>query len=377
MKFSIEASSGRARTGKILTDHGELPTPAFMPVGTQGSVKAIEAREVRELGADIVLANAYHLYLRPGTEVLRRMGGLHRFMAWEKPILVDSGGFQVFSLEGLRKVSEEGVRFQSHIDGSYHLFTPEKVIEVQRAIGADFVMPLDELVGWPVDESKADEAAQRTWRWLERGIEAFDRSQPLYGHEQVLLPIVQGSFYPELRRREAERLAQLDAPAYAIGGLAVGEQPGQSREVIDMVIAILPDDRPRYTMGIGTPGDLLDAIGRGVDLFDCVVPTRNGRQATLFTFDGKMNMRNARYSDDERPVEEGCPCSLCTQYSRAYLRHLYQAGEILAMKLGSVHNLSFYFRLMSAAREHIRAGDYYEWIGSEAEKLEWLVDRST
>ncbi len=377
MKFSTEASSGRARTGKILTDHGELPTPAFMPVGTQGSVKAIEAREVRELGADIVLANAYHLYLRPGTEVLRKMGGLHRFMAWEKPILVDSGGFQVFSLEGLRKVSEEGVRFQSHIDGSYHLFTPEKVIEVQRAIGADFVMPLDELVGWPVDESKADEAAQRTWRWLERGIEAFDRSQPLYGHEQVLLPIVQGSFYPELRRREAERLAKLDAPAYAIGGLAVGEQPGQSREVIDMVVAILPDDRPRYTMGIGTPGDLLDAIGRGVDLFDCVVPTRNGRQATLFTFAGKMNMRNARYSDDERPVEEGCPCPLCTQYSRAYLRHLYQAGEILAMKLGSVHNLSFYFRLMSAAREHIRAGDYCEWIGSEAEKLERLVDRFT
>lgn len=258
-------------------------------------------------------------------------------------------------------MSEEGVEFRSHIDGSKHLFTPERVVSIQRSIGADFVMPLDQLVGWPATEAEADDAAERTWRWLQRGIKAFDESEPLYGHEQTLLPIVQGSFYADLRRREAERLAELDRPAYAIGGLAVGEETGRTRDAVDIVTEILPDNRPRYAIGVGTPDDLLDLIGRGVDMFDCVVPTRNGRNATLMTFNGKMNLRNARYARDDRPVEEGCPCPACTQYSRGYLRHLYVAKEILALKLGSAHNLTFTFRLMAAAREHIRKGDYENW----------------
>jgi len=367
--FTINAESGRARQGVIHTDHGDVETPNFMSVGTVGSVKGIEARELAGLGAQITLSNAYHLYLRPGTEILEKMGGLHKFMAWDKPILVDSGGFQVFSLSDFRKVTEEGVTFRSHINGSKHLFTPEKVISIQRSIGPDFVMPLDELVGWPVTEKKADDAAQRTWRWLERGIEAFEASEPLYGHNQVLLPIVQGSFYEPLRRREAERLAGLDAKAYAIGGLAVGEETTLTKEAVDLTTEILPKDRFRYAMGVGKPEDILDAIGRGVDLFDCVIPTRNGRNATLFTMDGRLNMRNARWSTDERPVEEGCHCPACTQYSRAYLRHLYTAQELLALKLGSAHNLAFYYRLLGLARDHIVAGDYNSWAAGMIERI--------
>lgn len=369
MNYTIDARSGRARLGTLTTGHGTVRTPAFMPVGTVGSVKGIEARELKQLGAQISLSNAYHLYLRPGLETLNTMGGLHKFMAWDRPILVDSGGFQVFSLADLRKVTEEGVTFRSHIDGSPHLFTPEKVIEIQRNIGPDFVMPLDQLVGWPASHEEAEEASQRTYRWLLRGIEAFEKSAPLYGHEQTLLPIVQGSFYPEMRQREAERLAALDANAYAIGGLAVGEETGKTREAIDIVTPILPEDRPRYAMGVGTPPDILDAIGRGVDLFDCVVPTRNGRRATLFTFQGRLNMKNLKHATDEGPIEEGCPCPACTQYSRAYIRHLYIAGEFLAMKLGSAHNLSFYFRMMAEARRHIEAGDYHEWAAKTARIL--------
>jgi len=369
MKYTIIAKSGRARTSLLETDHGVVETPNFMPVGTVGSVKGIEAREMHELGAQISLSNAYHLYLRPGTDTLIKMGGLHKFMAWDKPILVDSGGFQVFSLAELRKVSEEGVEFQSHIDGSYHLFSPEKVIEIQRAIGPDFVMPLDQLVGWPATREEADDAGERTWRWLNRGIEVFEKSKPLYGHEQTLLPIVQGSFYDDLRVREAERLARLNANAYAIGGLAVGEQGDQTKRATDIVTGILPQDRPRYAMGVGYPQDIVDAIGRGVDLFDCVVPTRNGRRATLFTFEGKMNMRHSCYTLDKGPVEIGCPCPLCTQYSRSYLRHLYHSGEFLAMKLGSAHNLNFYFRLVAAAREHIKADDYDSWAEEVIPKL--------
>lgn len=361
MPFTIEATSGQARAGTITTDHGEVPTPAFMPVGTVGSVKNIESRELKQLGANISLSNAYHLYLRPGLDTLNKMGGLHKFMAWDRPILVDSGGFQVFSLAELRKVNEDGVTFRSHIDGSAHLFTPEKVIEIQRNIGPDFVMPLDELVGWPAERAAADDAAERTWRWLQRGWEAFEKSKPLYGHRQILLPIVQGSFYDDLRVREAERLASLNAEAYAIGGLAVGEETGLTQKALDLVTPILPQDRPRYAMGVGTPADILDAIGRGVDMFDCVVPTRNGRRATLFTFNGKLNMKNQKHATDDSPVEEGCPCPCCSQYSRAYLRHLYVAGEFLAMKLGSAHNLSFYFRMMAEARRQIEAGNFESW----------------
>lgn len=364
MKFHIEASCGKARAGILSTDHGEVPTPAFMPVGTLGAVKTLESREVRTLGASIILGNAYHLYLRPGTEVLKQFGGLHRFMSWDGPILSDSGGYQVLSLAERRRVTEEGVTFSSHLDGSRHLFTPEKVIEIQRAIGADIIMPLDELVGWPAEWSEADLAAQRTWNWLKRSLQACEEMPSRYGYEQILPPIVQGSFYPELRIREAERLRDFEAPMYAIGGLSVGEAPQLTREAIDIVREILPPEKPIYCMGIGLPGDLLDAIGRGIDLFDCVVPTRNGRNATLFTAQGRLNIRNTRFAADRDPVEEGCDCLLCSQYSRAYLHHLFRSKEILGLKLASAHNLRFYFRLMKMAREHIRRGDYDSWVTS-------------
>lgn len=359
--FTIEHRYNKARTGIIKTDHGRVQTPAFMPVGTRGTVKTLEPHELVDAGAQIVLSNAYHLYLRPGTEILEQAGGLHRFMNWEKPILVDSGGYQVLSLAETRKVSEEGVAFQSHIDGSHHLFTPEKVIEIQRSVGADFMMPLDELVGWPVDHQVADEAAERTWRWLQRGLEQFGKSTALYEHEQFLPPIVQGSFYPDLREREAKRIAEINTPIYAIGGLAVGEETEQTNQAIDICTDILPDSKPRYCMGIGLPHNLLDAIERGVDLFDCVVPTRNGRNATLFTWQGRMNIRNARYSTDFQPVSEGCDCTLCRNYSRAYLHHLFKTGEILGLKLASIHNLHFYFDIMKKARYHLFNDDYSEW----------------
>ncbi|MBZ0263964.1 tRNA guanosine(34) transglycosylase Tgt [bacterium] len=370
MKFSINAKDGKARCGTLKTDHGTINTPAFMPVGTQGSIKSIDTDEVKSLGAEIILSNAYHLYLRPGTETLIQMGGLHKFMNWQGPILVDSGGYQVLSLAEKRKVSEEGVRFQSHLDGSYHMFTPEKVIEIQRAIGADFMMPLDELIGWPAEFKDADEAAERTWRWLKRGMSAFRDSDLLYGHEQILPPIVQGSFYEELRKREAERIAELNTPIIAIGGLAVGEEPQQTRDMIDLVTDILPDEKPRYTMGIGLPHDLVDAIALGVDLFDCVVPTRNGRNATLFTSVGRMNIRNAKYVLDEAPVEDGCPCPLCERHTRAYLHHLFRAREILGLKLASAHNLNFYFRIMKMAQEYIQLGDFHSWAKEFSERTQ-------
>ncbi len=359
--FKIEKSSGASRAGWLRCEHGEIPTPTFMPVGTLGAVKTLESRELEQLGAKIILSNAYHLYLRPGVEILKQSGGLHCFMNWHGPILVDSGGFQVFSLNGLRKVTDEGVQFQSHIDGSFHLFTPEKVVNIQRAIGADFMMPLDDLVGYPVDENAADKAAQRTWNWLLRGMEEFEKTEPLYGYRQILPPIVQGSFIPHLRRREAERLANLEAPFYAIGGLAVGEEPEQTKEAIEISLEYLPLESAKYCMGIGLPHDLLDAISLGIDLFDCVIPTRNGRNATLFTLKGRMNLRNAKYATDQLPVEENCQCPLCMNYSRAYLHHLFNAKEILGLKLASVHNLYFYFQLMKSAREHILEQDYTNW----------------
>ncbi|MBS1262239.1 MAG: Queuine tRNA-ribosyltransferase [Calditrichaeota bacterium] len=369
MEFTISYTDGLARSGRIETDHGSLSTPAFMPVGTAGSVKGIESAELAACGAEIVLANAYHLYLRPGADTIRALGGLHRFIAWDGPILVDSGGYQVLSLAQLRRVDEDGVTFRSHLDGSEHRFTPETVIAIQRALGADFVMPLDELVGWPASREQAGAAAERTWRWLKRALEAFDKSDCLYDHEQTLIPIVQGSFYEELRRKETERYASLDAPVYAIGGLAVGEESERTRKAIELVAGALPEERPRYAMGVGTPDDLLAAVGLGVDLFDCVVPTRNGRRATLYTFSGRMNLRNARWARDPRPVEEGCPCPLCRRHSRAYLRHLFVSGELLAMKLASAHNLVFYFKLLAEARARIRERTYHSWaaeIGARA-----------
>ncbi|MCB2211395.1 tRNA guanosine(34) transglycosylase Tgt [bacterium] len=375
MTFEIKHRDDRARTGTLTTDHGVIETPAFMAVGTVGTVKSIEARELAGFGAQVCLSNAYHLYLRPGTAVLEEMGGLHKFMAWAKPILVDSGGFQVLSLAQIRTINEDGVEFRSHIDGSPHMFTPETVVDIQRSIGPDFAMPLDELVGWPVTREQADHAAERTWRWLQRALNHFDETQPLYGHEQTLVPIVQGSFFEDLRKREAERYAELSHPIYAIGGLAVGEETGKTREAIDWTTAILPEDRPRYAMGVGTPDDLLDAVSRGVDLFDCVVPTRNGRRAGLYTFHGRMNLRNAQWAADPRPVEEDCPCPLCTQYSRAYLRHLFIAGELLAMKLATAHNLTFYYRLLERARTEIREGTFNSWLAETSPIISNPMDR--
>lgn len=364
MDFTLQATapSSKARAGRIVTDHGVIETPIFMPVGTQGSVKGVHIPELRsQVHAQIILGNTYHLYLRPGIEILNHAGGLHKFNGWDGPILTDSGGFQVFSLSHNRKLTEEGAHFRSHIDGSRHLFTPENVVDIQRNIGADIMMALDECPPGASDYKYARRSLDLTLKWMERGWRHYNETEGLYGYHQAWFPIVQGCTYEDLRRESAERVAALGAEGNAIGGLAVGEPTEVMYDMIEVVNEILPQDRPRYLMGVGTPINILEAIDRGVDMMDCVMPTRNGRNGMLFTPKGTMNMRNRKWADDFRPIWEDGPTDVDRIYSRAYLRHLFIAEEILAMQIASIHNLAFYLWLVGEARRHIFAGDFHAW----------------
>ena len=364
MTFQIQQtdSLSNARAGLITTDHGQIETPIFMPVGTVGSVKGITDRDLHnDVRAQIILGNTYHLYLRPGTEILEKAGGLHAFNGWDRPILTDSGGFQVFSLSGIRKLTEEGCTFRSHIDGSKHVFTPEKVIDIERSIGADIIMALDECPPGTSDYNYAKKSLGLTHRWLDRCFKRFNETDPLYGYNQSLFPIVQGCTYRDLREQSAEFVASKDADGYAIGGLAVGEPAEVMYEMVEVVNAILPKDKPRYLMGVGTPANLLEAIERGVDMFDCVMPTRNGRNAMLFTSKGIMNMRNKKWEDDFSPIDSEGTAWVDTFYTKAYLHHLFKAQELLALQIGSLHNLAFYLWLVGEARKHIIAGDFSAW----------------
>ena len=371
MTFEVQHTDNAsdARTGLITNDHGKIKTPIFMPVGTAGTVKGVHFSELREqVNAQIILGNTYHLYLRPGLDILRRAGGLHGFNGWERPILTDSGGFQVFSLTGIRKLTEEGCTFQSHIDGSRHIFTPENVMDTERVIGADIMMALDECPPGQSDYQYAQKSLALTQRWLDRCIKRFNETEPLYGYHQSLFPIVQGCTYKDLRQEAAKFVADKGADGNAIGGLAVGEPTEVMYEMIEVVNEILPKDKPRYLMGVGTPQNILEAIERGVDMFDCVMPTRNGRNALLFTYDGTMNMRNKKWENDFTPIDsEGCDVDKV--YSKAYLHHLFKAKELLAMQIGSIHNLAFYLRLVTDARQHIEQGDFVTWKKSVIERL--------
>jgi queuine tRNA-ribosyltransferase len=350
-----------ARAGKITTDHGSILTPIFMPVGTVGSVKAVHFEELRrQVMAQIILGNTYHLYLRPGLELLRKAGGLHRFIRWERPMLTDSGGFQVFSLTGIRKLKEEGCEFRSHIDGSKHFFTPENVMDTERIIGADIMMALDECPPGQSDWQYARKSLDLTHRWLDRCLKRFNETEPLYGHSQSLFPIVQGCTFKDLRRESAQFVADKGCDGNAIGGLAVGEPTETMYEMVEVVNEILPKDKPRYLMGVGTPWNILENIERGVDMFDCVMPTRNGRNAMLFTYEGTMNMKNKKWEDDFTPLDpDGCDIDRVT--TKAYLHHLFKAQEYLALQIASIHNLAFYLRLVTDAREHIIKGDFTQW----------------
>lgn len=365
MKFELIATTGggtNARAGVISTDHGKIETPIFMPVGTAGTVKAVHQHELRDdVKAQIILGNTYHLYLRPGMEIIEQAGGLHKFNGWDKPILTDSGGFQVFSLSANRKLKEEGAYFRSHIDGSKHLFTPEKVVDIQRTIGSDIMMALDECPSGKSDYNYAKKSLELTLQWLKRGWEHFNATQPKYGHSQAFFPIVQGCVYPDLRRESAKFVSDLGAEGNAIGGLAVGEPAEKMYEMIEVVNDILPHDKPRYLMGVGTPANILEAIDRGVDMMDCVMPTRNGRNGMLFTRHGIMNMRNKKWADDFSPIQEDGPSYVDRAYSKAYLRHLFVSQEILALQIASIHNLAFYLWLVKEARKHIIAGDFKPW----------------
>lgn len=364
MKFELQHTdnSSNARAGLITTDHGDIETPIFMPVGTVGSVKAVQMYELKEdIKAQIILGNTYHLYLRPGLDILKQAGGLHKFNSWNKPMLTDSGGFQVFSLTEIRKLTEQGAEFRSHIDGSKHFFTPEKVMDIQRIIGADIIMAFDECTPGDADFGYAKKSLDLTERWLDRCISRFGETESPYGFNQSLFPIVQGCVYPELRKRAAENVASKEADGNAIGGLAVGEPKEQMFEMIEIVNEILPKDKPRYLMGVGTPADLLDSIERGVDMFDCIMPTRDGRNGRLFTKNGIINMRNNRWKDDFSPIEEDGASVVDTLYSKAYLSHLINAKEILGLQIASIHNLAFYVWLMKEARKHIIDGTFSTW----------------
>lgn len=372
MDFKIEATSpdSNARAGEITTDHGKIPTPIFMPVGTVGSVKAVHTRELREdIDAKIILGNTYHLYLRPGLEILRQAGGLHKFNGWDRPILTDSGGFQVFSLSANRKLKEEGAYFRSHIDGSKHLFTPEGVVDIERVIGADIMMALDECPPGTSDYDYAKKSLGLTQRWLERGWKRYKETEGLYGYSQAYFPIVQGCVYPDLRREAAKHVAGLGADGNAIGGLAVGEPTEKMYDMIEVVNEILPTDKPRYLMGVGTPANILEAIDRGVDMMDCVMPTRNGRNGMIFTRYGIMNMRNKKWADDFSPLDEGGAAWVDEVYSRAYVRHLFVSSELLAMQIASIHNLAFYLWLVKEARRHIISGDFKSWKTDMVERV--------
>lgn len=364
MEFQLQATAPgtAARAGLITTAHGQIETPIFMPVGTVGSVKALHVKELHdEVKAQIILGNTYHLYLRPGVEVLRQAGGLHKFNSWDGPILTDSGGFQVFSLADNRKLTEEGAHFRSHIDGSKHLFTPEKVVDLQRAIGSDIMMALDECPPGTSERDYARRSLDLTHRWLRRGWQRYKETEGLSGYSQAFFPIVQGCTYKDLRQESARFVTDLGAEGNAIGGLAVGEPAEVMYEMIEVVNDILPKDRPRYLMGVGTPANILEAIDRGVDMMDCVMPTRNGRRGMLFTRHGIMNMRNAKWANDFSPLQEDGPTEIDRIYSKAYVRHLFIAEEFLAMQIGSLHNLAFYLWLVGEARRHILAGDFAQW----------------
>lgn len=372
MDFQLQATAPgtAARAGLITTGHGTIETPIFMPVGTVGAMKGVHMRELRDdIKAQIILGNTYHLYLRPGTEILRQAGGLHKFGGWDRPILTDSGGFQVFSLSENRKLTEEGAWFRSHIDGSKHLFTPEKVVDIQRVIGSDIMMALDECPPGTSEKSYARKSLDLTLRWLRRGWEHFNNTEPLYGHSQAFFPIVQGCTYADLRRESALEVASLGADGNAIGGLAVGEPAEVMYEMIEVVNEILPADKPRYLMGVGTPANILEAIDRGVDMMDCVMPTRNGRNGMLFTPEGTMNMRNAKWADDFSPLWPDGPSYVDRVYTKAYVRHLFIAQELLAMQIASIHNLAFYLWLVGEARKHIQAGDFHDWKTEMVAKL--------
>ncbi len=364
MKFELELThkNSSARAGKITTDHGTIETPIFMPVGTVATVKAVHFHELKQdIDAQIILGNTYHLYLRPGINVLEQAGGLHKFSGWDRPILTDSGGFQVFSLTENRKLTEDGANFRSHIDGSKHLFTPEKAVEIQRSIGADIIMAFDECTPGTADYHYAKKSMQLTHRWLERGIIHFNKTEPKYGYSQAYFPIVQGCVYPDLRKESAKFIASQNAEGNAIGGLAVGEPVEQMYEMIEIVNEILPTDKPRYLMGVGTPVNILEAIERGVDMFDCVMPTRNGRNGMLFTSQGIMNMKNEKWKNDFSPLDENGTSIVDKVYSKAYLRHLFVSKELLAMQIASIHNLAFYLWLVKEARKHILNGDFTDW----------------
>ncbi|MBD5279767.1 MAG: tRNA guanosine(34) transglycosylase Tgt [Bacteroides sp.] len=372
MDFKIEAIAPdtAARAGEITTDHGVIPTPIFMPVGTVGSVKGIHQRELRDdIDAKIILGNTYHLYLRPGLEIIKGAGGLHKFNGWDRPILTDSGGFQVFSLSANRKLKEEGAYFRSHIDGSKHLFTPEGVVDIERVIGADIMMALDECPPGTADYDYAKKSLGLTQRWLERGWKRYKETEGLYGYSQAYFPIVQGCVYPDLRREAAKHVADLGADGNAIGGLAVGEPVEKMYEMIEVVNEILPEDKPRYLMGVGTPANILEAIDRGVDMMDCVMPTRNGRNGMIFTQNGIMNMRNKKWADDFSPLDENGTAWVDQVYSKAYVRHLFVSQELLGMQIASIHNLAFYLWLVKEARKHIVAGDFKSWKTEMVERV--------
>lgn len=373
MTFEIQTTdpNSKARTGLIQTDHGTIQTPIFMPVGTAGTVKAVHQRELKDdIKAQIILGNTYHLYLRPGLDVIEKAGGLHKFNGWDKPILTDSGGYQVYSLAGTgRKIKEDGVTFKSHIDGSKHFFSPEGVMDIQRVIGADIMMAFDECTPYPCEYGYARESMEMTHRWLKRCCDHFDKTQPKYGYSQTLFPIVQGSVYKDLRKQSAEVIASFEREGNAIGGLSVGEPAEMMYETTDLVTDILPKDKPRYLMGVGTPANILEGIGLGIDMFDCVMPTRNARNGMLFTTEGTINMRNEKWKDDYSPIDTGLENYTSNFYTKAYARHLFKADEMLGAMIGSVHNLAFYLWLVGQAREQIAAGTFKAWKDKMVIKL--------
>lgn len=370
MKFTLETHSNNARAGKLETAHGTILTPVFMAVGTQGSVKAVQQRELYELNAQIILGNTYHLYLRPGLEIIEKAGGLHRFMNWDRPILSDSGGYQVFSLTELRKIEEEGVTFRSHLDGSLHRFTPESVITIERQLGSDIMMVLDECPPFPCDYEYANLSNELTIRWAERCKTHFEKEPARYGHEQALFGIIQGGTFDEIRYRSAQALVSMDFHGYAIGGLAVGEPADVMYKILEETTPHLPSTKPRYLMGVGTPENLIESIERGIDMFDCVMPTRNGRNGLVFTRTGTLNMRNAIHKSDFSPIDDECSCYTCNNYTRAYIRHLFTAREILALQLATIHNLFFYYWLMDEARNAIVENRFSEWKQQTIAKLQ-------
>ncbi len=372
LNFSVisKDNNSKARAGYFQTDHGIVETPAFMPVGTQGTVKAVNQNFLEhDIKAQIVLSNTYHLYLRPGTEILEKAGGLHKFMNWQKPILTDSGGYQVYSLSSLRKLKDDGVEFRSHLDGSSHFFSPEKVIQIQRSIGSDIMMVLDECTPYPCDYEYAEKSTGLTSNWAVLNKDAFEKSKPLYDHTQFLFGIIQGSTYKELRERSVTELKKLEFDGYAIGGLAVGEPAEVMYDITDFTTDMMPEDKPRYLMGVGRPENILESIERGIDMFDCVMPTRNARHSVLFTSEGVLTLTNAKFKEDFEKVDQNCDCYTCKNYSRAYLRHLFNAGELLALELASIHNLHFYISLVSEARKRIIDGSFKEWKNKTIEKI--------